>query len=306
MEMSFRSRLAYITRGKINFCAVKFYAAMSPPSRLPSYLLSYRSVFSNALEFRQSYVLMQNLFACRRLRRMKFCRPSQAARGIYLPRFVLNEILPLAARRAVFTCRTCMSSPYPLAASCRFTNVHRCRLSPTSSRIFLCLVSCASPHLRQDHAVPLKHANLSYIKFRFFAVLASCRTLSCLSAASRRRAVSLPALAVPAASFSARVLKFQPKSSIPHRVLAETISPLVRRRGLNFVLRSLFPSRAQGSSVHLGCKKMRLCLARYSHRHRARCRLPARLRARRSARRSLRHRKGFCPSSFENRAFLHL
>ena len=75
-KMSFRSRLAYITRGKINFCAVKFYAATSPPSRSPSYLPSYRSVFSNALEFQQSYVLMQNLSTYRGLRRMKFCCPS--------------------------------------------------------------------------------------------------------------------------------------------------------------------------------------------------------------------------------------
>ena len=83
-KMSFRSRLAYITRGKINFCAVKFYAATSPLSRLPSYLPSYRSVFLNALEFRQSSALMQNLSTYRGLRRMKFCRSPRDARGIYL------------------------------------------------------------------------------------------------------------------------------------------------------------------------------------------------------------------------------
>ena len=83
-KMSFRSCLAYVSCGKINFCAVKFRAAALLLSRSPSYLLSYCSVFSNALEFQQSYVLMQNLSAYRVLRRMKFCRPSQAARGIYL------------------------------------------------------------------------------------------------------------------------------------------------------------------------------------------------------------------------------
>ena len=166
-KMSFRSCLAYITRGKINFCAVKFYAATSPLSRLPSYLPSYRSVFSNALEFQQSYVLMQNF--------------------IHLPRSAADEILPPVVSCAQYLLAAhARHSPYPLAANRRFTNVHRCRLSPASSRIFLRLASCASPHLRQDRAVPLKHANLSCIKFRFFAVLASCRTLSYLSAASRR------------------------------------------------------------------------------------------------------------------------
>ena len=138
-----------------------------------------------------------------------------------------------------------------LAASRRFTNVHRCGFRLLLRVYFLCLVSCASLHLRQDRAVPLKHANLSCIKFRFFAVLASCRTLSCLSAASRRRLISQPHLprihTALVVSFSGRALKFQPKSPIWRRVLAETISPLVRRRGLNFVSQSLFPLRAQGS-----------------------------------------------------------
>lgn len=81
-KMSFKSRLAYVSRGKINFCAVKFRAAALLLSRSPSYLLSYCSVFSNALEFQQSYVLMQNLSTYRGLRRMKFCRSPRDARGI--------------------------------------------------------------------------------------------------------------------------------------------------------------------------------------------------------------------------------
>ena len=136
---------------------------------------------------------------------MKFCRPSQAVRGICLPRMHVIAHIPLPQAAALPTSIVLW-------------------LSPASSRIFLCLVSCASPHLRQDRAVPLKHANLSCIKFRFFAVLAFCRTLSCLSAASRRRLISQPHMprihTALAASFSARALKFQPKSSISRRVRA--------------------------------------------------------------------------------------
>ena len=113
------------------------------------------------------------------------------AKFIHLPRFAADEILPLAARRARYLLAVlARHRPHILAASRHFTNANICRLSPASSRIFLRLVTCASPHLRQDRAVPLKHANLSCIKFRFFAVLASCRSLSCLSVASRRRAIS--------------------------------------------------------------------------------------------------------------------
>lgn len=130
-KMSFRSRLAYVSRGKINFCAAALLL-----SRSPSYLLSYCSVFSNALEFQQSYVLMQNLSTYRGLRRMKFCRSPRDARGICLPRMhVIAHIL---------------------AASRRFTNVHRCGSRLLLRVYFLCLVSCASPHLRQGCAAFFK------------------------------------------------------------------------------------------------------------------------------------------------------
>ena len=86
--MSFRSRLAYVSRGKINFCAVKFRAAALLLSHSPSYLLSYCSVFSNALEFQQSYVLMQNL---------------STYRG--LPRSVADEILPLVVACGIYLLR---------------------------------------------------------------------------------------------------------------------------------------------------------------------------------------------------------
>ena len=148
------------------------------------------SAFSNALEFRKSSALMQN-FIC-------------------LTVAVVDEILPLAASRARYLLAThARHSPYPLAASRRFTNVHRCRLSPASSRIFLRLASCASPHLRQDRAVPLKHANLSCIKFRFFAVLAACHTLPRRLLRTVAAPYPLPALSE---SFSACALKFQPKT----------------------------------------------------------------------------------------------
>ena len=170
---------------------------------------------------------------------------------ICLPWSAADEILPPVVSCAQYLLAAhARHSPYP----CRkppFYQRPSLWLSPASSRIFLCLVSCASPHLRQDRAVPLKHANPSCIKFSFFAMLASCRTLSCLSVASRRRLISQPhmprihtALVV---SSSGRALKFQPKSPIWRRVRARTISSLVRRRGLNFVSRSLFPLRAQGS-----------------------------------------------------------
>ena len=141
------------------------------------------------------------------------------AKFIHLTRSAADEILPPVVSCARYLLAVyARHSPYPLAASRRFTNVHHCRLSLASSRIFLRLVSCASLHLRQNLAVPLKHTNLSCIKFRFFAVLASCRTLSCLSAASRRRLISqlhLPRIHTAlVASFSGRALKFQPKSPI--------------------------------------------------------------------------------------------
>ena len=130
---------------------------------------------------------------------------------------MVDEILP-----SVTSC-----TRYLLAVHVRHGPASTCRepslyqrpslwLSPTSSRIFFCLVSCASPHLCQDRAVPLKHANLSCIKFRFFAVLASCCTLSCLSAASRRRLISQPHLprihTALAADFSACALNFSLKA----------------------------------------------------------------------------------------------
>ena len=141
------------------------------------------------------------------------------AKFIHLTRSAADEILPSVASctRYLLAAHACHDLP-SLAASRRFTNVHRCGSRLLLRVYFLCLVSCASLHLRQDRAVPLKHANLSCIKFRFFAVLASCRTLSCLSAASRRRLISqshMPhihtALVV---SFSGCALKFWSKSPI--------------------------------------------------------------------------------------------
>lgn len=119
---------------------------------------------------------------------LRFC---SNVKFIRLPQTAADEILPLAASCARYLLAAhARHSPYPLAASRRFTNVHRCRLSPASSRIFLCLVSRASA-VSALRRVFQKHANLSCIKFRFFAVLTSCCTLSCLSAVSRRRAISL-------------------------------------------------------------------------------------------------------------------
>ncbi len=184
--MSFRSRLAYVSRGKINFCAVKFRAAALLLSRSPSYLLSYCSVFSNALEFRQSYVLMQNLSTYRGLWWMKFYRSPQAVRGICL------SCMRVTAQRGFFV--SVVRFAYRVYASWTSIRLPRAVAARPPRYAYFCAVSYASPHLRQDRAVPLKHANLSCIKFRFFAVLASCRTLSYLSAASRRRLISQPHL----------------------------------------------------------------------------------------------------------------
>ena len=157
-----------------------------------------------------------------------------------------DEILPpvISCARYSLAAHAC-HSPYPLAASRRFTNVHRCRLSPASSRIFLCLVSCASRHLRQDRAVPLKHANPSCIKFSLlrrarrlphFVMLVCCEPSSPYFATA-------PATHTyrARASFSGRALKFQSKIPIWRCALAETISLLVRRRGLNFASRRRAP-----------------------------------------------------------------
>ena len=128
---------------------------------------------------------------------MKFCRSPRDACGIYLPRMhVIAHIL------------------LPQAAALLMSIVVGSRL--LLRVYFLCLVSCASPHLRQDCAVPLKHANPSCIKFSFFAVLASCRTLSCLYIASRRRLILQPHLScihtALAANFSACALNFSLKA----------------------------------------------------------------------------------------------
>ena len=141
---------------------------------------------------------------------LRFC---SNAKFIRLPQTAADEILlPVVSCAQYLLAAHARHSPYPLAASRRFTNVHRCGSRLLLRVYFLCLVSCASPHLRQDRAVPLKHANPSCIKFSFFAMLASCRTLSCLYVASRRRLISQPHLSrihtALAANFSARALKF--------------------------------------------------------------------------------------------------
>ena len=221
---------------------------------------------------------------------------------------MVDEILPPVVSCARYLLAAhARHSPYSLAAAVTLITsiivgfrlllrVYFCALQATHHRI------CVKAAPRFSKARKSILHKISFLRcahlLLHFVVLVCCEPPPRHIPAHIRAALS--------ASFSGRALKFWSKSLIWRRVLAETISPLVRRRGLNFVLRSLFPSRAQGSSVRLGCKKMRLCLARYSHRHRARYRLLARLRARRRKRRSLRHRRGFCPSSFENRAFLRL
>ena len=130
------------------------------------------SAFSNALEFRKSSALMQN-FIC-------------------LTVAVVDEILPLAASRARYLLAThACHSPYPLAASRRFTNVHRCRLSPASSRIFLCLVSrtSAASASRSRRAFKARKSILHKI-----SLLRRARRLphfAASPAANCRRAVSL-------------------------------------------------------------------------------------------------------------------
>ena len=82
---------------------------------------------------------------------------------------------------------------------------------------YFCAVSHASAaSASRLRRVFQKHANLSCIKFSFFAMLASCRTLSCLYVAIRRRLISQPHLSrihtALAANFSACALNFSLKA----------------------------------------------------------------------------------------------
>ncbi len=147
---------------------------------------------------------MQNLLACRRLRRMKFCRSPQAVRGICL------SCMRVTAQRGFFV--SVVRFAYRVYASWTSIRLPRAVAAHPSRYAYFCAVSHASAvSASRLHRVFQKHENLSYYNFRFFAAS---------PAANCRRAVSLPALAVPASSFSGCALKFWSKSPIWRRVRA--------------------------------------------------------------------------------------
>ena len=169
-------------------CVTAEPLAVLPP--VLSLRIFKRARISEKLRFNAKFYLLN-----RGLWWMKFCRSPRDARSICLPRMhVIAHIL---------------------AASRRFTNVHRCGSRLLLRVYFLCLVSCASPHLRQDRAVPLKHANLSCIKF---SLLRRARRLPhfvmliCCEPSSPYFATAPATYTYRArASFSGRALKFQSK-----------------------------------------------------------------------------------------------
>lgn len=135
---------------------------------------------------------------------------------ICLPWSVVNEILPLAARRAwyLLAAHACHGS-YPLAASRRFTNANSCRLSPASSRIF-CAVNrtSATSASRSRRAFKARKSILHKIfASRRARLLPHCITLICREPSQPH--ISRPHLSrirvTLSTSFSARALKFQPK-----------------------------------------------------------------------------------------------
>ena len=134
------------------------------------------------------------------------------AKFIHLPRSAADEILPPVVSCAwyllVVHARhgpagffvSVVWFAYRVYASWTSIRLPRAVAARPSRYAYFCAVSHASAaSASRLHRVFQKHENLSYYNFRFFAAS---------PAANCRCAVSLPALAVPASSFSARALKF--------------------------------------------------------------------------------------------------
>ena len=169
------------------------------------------SAFSNALKFQtkllSNFTLMQNLSACRRLRRMKFCRPSQAARGICL------SCMRVTAQRGFFV--SVVRFAYRVYASWTSIRLPRAVAARPPRYAYFCAVNrtSAASASRSRRAFKARKSILHKISLlRCARLLPHFVVLVCYEPSPHH----IPAhiRAVPAASFSARALKFWSKSLI--------------------------------------------------------------------------------------------